>query len=234
MKSPRELRVQLDAGATTSALVYPATTSLDAVLILGHGAGAGQLSPFMVEFARDLSELGIDTVTFNFPYTEQHRRLPDRGPVLTRCYRAVTKAIRQQVVTARQALFIGGKSMGGRIATELVAADRDVEVEGLVLLGYPLHPPGRPEQRRDRHLPAVGHPMLVVQGTRDTFGTPDELSSVFGTLAPPATLHTVNGGDHSFRVSGKDPERQKAVYEEIQRAIVTWIRETTRDHSSVR
>src|SRR5262249_6994341 len=151
----------------------------------------------MVDFATALSDLGLDVVTFNFPYTEQRRKIPDRAPVLEACYRAVIAAAHDELESARRALFVGGKSMGGRIATRLAAADAPLPIAGLVLLGYPLHPPGKPTERRDKHLPAVQRPMLFVQGTRDAFGTPDELSPLLPTLKAPATIHPVPQGDHS-------------------------------------
>jgi len=177
----------------------------------------------MVSFSQALSALGLDIITFNFLYTEQRRRLPDRGPLLESCYRAVIDASRRELASARRCLIIGGKSMGGRIATQVAADDPELELRGLVLLGYPLHPPGRPAQRRDAHLPAVGRPMLFVQGSRDAFGTPDELAPVLDRLASPTTVHVVEGGDHSFKVSTRDPARQAAVYDGIQRTIVEWI-----------
>ncbi len=193
MPSPSELSIPLERGATT-ALVYDgvrggnrqetASDTVSAALILGHGAGAGQRSGFMVDFARALSALGVDVITFNFLYTEQGRKIPDRAPALEACYRAVIEAVYARVTSARRALFIGGKSMGGRIATQVAAADPELRLTGLVLLGYPLHPPGKPTERRDKHLPAIGRPMLFVQGTRDAFGTPDELAPVLATLQP--------------------------------------------------
>ena len=161
MRNPNELSARLQsggtAGATTTALVYAAAErALGATLMLGHGAGAGQRSAFMVDFAHALSALGLDVVTFNFLYTEQRRRIPDRAPALEACYRDVIAAVREAVPSANRGLFIGGKSMGGRIATQVAAADRDLPITGLVLLGYPLHPPGRPDQRRDKHLAAIG------------------------------------------------------------------------------
>jgi predicted alpha/beta-hydrolase family hydrolase len=225
--SPGELIVQVSPGAATTALLYRAERDrVGAALMLAHGAGAGQSSPWIVGFARALSSLGLDTVTFNFLYTEQHRRLPDRKPLLESCYRAVIDVVRQDLDSARGALVIGGKSMGGRIATQIAAADPGLDVKGLVLLGYPLHPPGRPDQRRDAHLPAVGRPMLFVQGSRDAFGTPIELAPVLAALTGPATLHTVEGGDHSLTVT-RDRTRQGTVYDEVQRTIVEWIRTLT-------
>jgi predicted alpha/beta-hydrolase family hydrolase len=211
-------------GAATTALVYPAAgPGIGAALILGHGAGAGQRSPFMVETAGALSALGLDVVTFNFLYTEQKRRIPDRPPLLEACYRSVIAAVRGEILTARGHLFIGGKSMGGRIATEVAAAHADLPIQGLVLLGYPLHPPGRPQQRRDKHLPAIHHPMLFVQGARDTFGTPAELSPVLERLPVHATLHVVPGGDHSFKVARIDAAQRASMNDEIHRKVVEWI-----------
>src|SRR5207249_6884840 len=102
--------------------------------MLGHGAGAGQRSAFMVDFAHALSALGLDVVTFNFLYTEQGRKIPDRAPALEACYRTVIERVRAHVDSARRALFIGGKSMGGRIATQVAAADAQLSIAGLVLL----------------------------------------------------------------------------------------------------
>ena len=241
MKSPSELTVRLATGAATTALVYaasdvgpgePSEIGSEPVvrrraLILAHGAGAGQRSSFMVDFADALSSLGLDVVTFNFPYTEQRRKIPDRAAVLESCYRDVVAAVRRDIDSARRLLCIGGKSMGGRIATQIAAADPTLPVAGLVLLGYPLHPPGRPLERRDKHLPAVGRPVLFVQGSRDAFGTSEELTPVVERLQPAATLHVVPHGDHSFKLSKRDPVAQAAVYAAIQQAIVVWVRALT-------
>src|SRR5258708_7693022 len=230
LPSPNEVTVRLETGAATTALVYhgvrpPAGPEMGpaAALILAHGAGAGQRSAFMVDVAAALSSMGVDVVTFNFLYTEQGRKIPDRAPALEACYRSVIDAVRAGVDTARRALFIGGKSMGGRIATQVAAGDPQLPIAGLVLLGYPLHPPGRPTERRDKHLPAIARPMLFVQGTRDAFGTPDELAPLLRTLPPAPLLHVVERGDHSFKLSRKDPAAQAAIYAEVQRAIVTFV-----------
>ena len=223
LKSPSELTVPVSTGAATTALVYRATAGAGAALILGHGAGAGQRSTFMVDFARALAALGIDCITFNFLYTEQGRRIPDRAPALEVCYRAVIDRVRAEVESAHRSLFIGGKSMGGRIGSQVAAADPALALGGLVFLGYPLHPPGKPMERRDKHLPAIGRPMLFVQGTRDAFGTPNELAPILAPLEPAPIIHTVAGGDHSFKLSRRDPAAQAAVYAEVQHAIVDFI-----------
>ena len=225
--NPSELTVNLQTGAVTTALVYPAgPPPVGATLILGHGAGAGQHNTFMVEFARALSGLGLDLVTFNFLYIEQGRRIPDRGPVLEECYRSVIDAVRARVASARRFLFIGGKSMGGRIATQVAAGDPSLPLTGRVLLGYPLHPPGKLTERRDKHLPAIGRPMLFVQGARDAFGTPSQLTPIVSALQPASTIRVVDDGDHSFKLPRKDPAAQIGVFANIQQDIVNWVRAT--------
>ena len=130
-------------------LIYPAEGLADAALILAHGAGAGQRSPFMTAFARGLSARGIDVMTFDFPYMAAKRKVPDRSAALEACYREAIESMRSEVASAKRRLFIGGKSMGGRIATHCWRPIDDLPIEGLVLLGYPLHPPGQTERAAD-------------------------------------------------------------------------------------
>ncbi|MGE0448928.1 MAG: alpha/beta family hydrolase [Vicinamibacterales bacterium] len=233
MLVPERFAVALPDGQAVTALHYTSAGSPSedrgaaangATLLLAHGAGAGQHSPFMTSFARAMAGRGIDTVTFNFLYVEQKRRLPDRAPVLEACYLAAIAETRRRLAFAGGPLFIGGKSMGGRIATQVAAADASLQLTGFVLLGYPLHPPGRPHQRRDAHLPRVQRPMLFVQGSRDAFGTPSELEPILSSLTPPAALHAVEGGDHSFSLPRTAAGRQTAVDDEIRAAVARWIR----------
>jgi uncharacterized protein len=227
--SPDAFRVPIDAGQPVTALHYAAAApAAGAAFIVAHGAGAGQHSPFMVSFARAMAARGFDAVTFNFPYTEHKRRVPDRAPVLEACYAAVVQAARERIPSAREWLFIGGKSMGGRMATQLAASDAQLPLAGLVLLGYPLHPPGRPDKPRDAHLPSVRRPMLVIQGGRDAFGTPDELRPVFEPLRPRATLHVIEGGDHSFKVARAGAAGQAAIDEEVRSTAAEWMRGVVR------
>jgi len=229
LSTSRELTVPVDAKGQVTALVYEAHLDrVGATLLLGHGAGANQRSPFMVRFATFLAERGVDIVTFNFLYSEQRRRAPDRTALLEACYLSAIEAVREHVPSARAALFLGGKSMGGRIATHVAAANPDQKISGVILLGYPLHPPGRPLERRDAHLPRVGRPMHFVQGSRDSFGTPGELEPVLDRLSPRATLHVVEGGDHSFKVRGTSAAAQDALFEEVAGVLVNWITEVAR------
>ena len=225
--------VRLGGAEAVTALAYTdrAATRVEATLVLGHGAGAGQTSPFMVSFAAGLAARGLDVITFNFLYTEQGRRAPDRGPRLEACYRTVVETTRAgRAEVAARPLLIGGKSMGGRIASQIAAAPERgstdatpaVDVAGLVLLGYPLHPPGRPDKMRDAHLPRVEAPILVVQGSRDSFGTEDELRAVFDPL-PAARLHVVEGGDHSLTIRRKSAPPREEIYGTVMDEIVRWV-----------
>ena len=193
--------------------MYPAEAA-KAFLILAHGAGAGQKSPFMVQVARGMAARGITTATFDFPYMAARRKIPDRAPVLEDAWRHAIDEARPAL--GGLPLFIGGKSMGGRISSHL-GAQGYPGVAGLIFLGYPLHPPGKPEQRRDAHLPSVAAPMLFVQGSRDPFGTAAEIAAIVLTL-PRATLHEVAGGDHSFKVPGR-----KDTLDAIMDAVSAWI-----------
>ncbi len=196
------------AGAKTSAIFYPAA-SARATLVLAHGAGAGQNHPFMVGIARALSAREIDVVTFAFLYTHVGRRLPDKNDVLEATWGSAIDAVRARSDVAKTPFFIGGKSMGGRIATQVAAKLDPGDLAGLVLLGYPLHPPGKPEQLRSAHLPRVRAPMLFVQGSNDTFGKPDELAPIVASLAsrvPATRLFVVTGGDHSLAVRREPTE----------------------------
>jgi len=205
---------------------YPAATKHRAgvTLILGHGAGAGQTSDFIMSFASGLTARGVDMVTFNFLYREQGRRIPDPNDKLEACYRAVIEAVREQMNSGRDALAIGGKSMGGRIASQVAAAGIG-DLAGLVFLGYPLHPPGRPDRLRAKHLSDIKAPMLFVQGSRDTFGTPDELRPIVTPLEPPADAYVVEGGDHSFKVRKGAGVSQEDIYRAIQDHIAAWLHE---------
>lgn len=185
-----------------------------AALVLAHGAGAGQSSPFMVQFARGMALAGITTATFDFPYMIDRRKIPDRPPVLEAAWREAIEQARKEFQGLP--LFIGGKSMGGRIASH-IGAQGCPGLSGLIYMGYPLHPPGKPEQRRDAHLPSIKEPMLFVQGSRDAFGTSTEIAAILPSLRN-ATLHEVPGGDHSLKVSGK-----KDMLGEIQLVVAEWI-----------
>jgi predicted alpha/beta-hydrolase family hydrolase len=207
----------------TAALYSAAKTSRAGVtIILGHGAGANQLSGFMRLFATGLAERGVDVVTFNFLYTEQGRKVPDPAPRLEGCYRAVIDAALKHKKLKGNRLVIGGKSMGGRIASQVAAQDGE-KIDGLVFLGYPLHPPGRPDKLRSEHLPKIKAPMLFVQGSRDAFGTEQEITELIKKLKLPAKLNSIDDGDHSLKVPKKKGVPQQDVYNHTMDQIVAWL-----------
>lgn len=220
-------RVEIAPSPSVTAVSYRAKAQDRAgvTLILGHGAGADQTSAFMVGFATALAARGIDIVTFNFAYSEQRRRAPDPNSRLEACYRAVIDSVRGGKSFGLDKLAIGGKSMGGRIASQVAAAGMG-ELAGLVFLGYPLHPPGRSDRFRAAHLPGVSAPMLFIQGSRDAFGTPDELQPIIRQLPSCADLYVVEGGDHSFKVPKRASITQQEVYEAIEVRIESWLRST--------
>jgi uncharacterized protein len=228
---PDPLCIEIEPRESVSALFYPAAPRKRAgvTLLLGHGAGAGQQSAFLVRFATGLAERGIDAVTFNFSYIEHGRRLPDSNQRLEACYRAAINAVRSHEKLRRNRLAIGGKSMGGRIASQVAAAGA-AGIAALVFLGYPLHPPGKPDALRARHLTEIRAPMLFVQGERDAFGTPDELRPILAKLAA-AELHVVAGGDHSFKVPKRQGVAQENVYETILDRIADWLRDQQTEDS---
>jgi len=219
---PEHISIEVASDQKVTAIIYAAAKARRAGigLILGPGAGAPQTSGFMVTFASELAARGIDVVTFNFLYMEQRRRVPDPNAKLEGCYGAVIEAVARRKLGK---LAIGGKSMGGRIASQ-VAALGAADVAGLVLLGYPLHPPGKPEELRVKHLPAIETPMLFVQGSRDAFGAPEELRPFMQKLKAPAELHVVEGGDHSFKVPKRAGLSQADVYKSVQDRIDQWLR----------
>jgi uncharacterized protein len=208
-------------------IVYPGERAT-AALVLAPGAGGGQQSRFLLDATRALAARGINTATFDFLYAIQGRSAPDKPPVLEATWREAIAAARAHTALAGLPLFIGGKSMGGRIASQ-VAAQGVEGVAGLVYLGYPLHPPGKPDQRRDKHLPDITLPMLFVQGTRDEFGTAADIRALLPRLNPRTSMFEVADGDHSFKtrvkVTGKKPD---AVLAAIFDAVASFVMETSR------
>lgn len=189
------------------------------VVALGHGAGGDRKTPMLVRLASALAGSGRCAVLYNFPYTDAGRRAPDSPEVLEMTSAAVAAHARDAMMARR--VVLGGKSMGGRIASQAVA--KGAPADGLVFLGYPLHPPGRTETRRDRHLPRVGAPMLFVQGTRDTFARWDLLENLIGRLGEAATLHRIDDGDHSFRVPKRSGRSAGDVETEVFQAVLGWL-----------
>jgi predicted alpha/beta-hydrolase family hydrolase len=189
--------------------------------LCAHGAGANQDHPFFQALAIGLGAHGVQTITFNFPYTEIGRKAPDPAPVLEQCAARVAQWVREQGIAS--GIFVaGGKSMGGRIMTQ-VAARGALPCQGLVLLGYPLHPPGKVDQLRVAHFPKVTVPSLFVQGERDSFGSPAELAPHLKSLAAPAELYPVPAADHSLHVPKRADPPQAEVFNALCTKVAGWI-----------
>jgi predicted alpha/beta-hydrolase family hydrolase len=209
-----------------SAAVFRAPEPIDGTLVLAHGAGAPRTHPFMIAMASRIAARGVDVVTFNFPYAEAGRRMPDRPNVLEASWRAAIATVRARGGLPSERLFIGGKSMGGRIATHIAASSEGPPIDAVVLLGYPLHPLGKPKLVR-REILDVRVPILVAQGTRDKLGTADEVARLLDGKARARVL-PVAGGDHSFGIPGarsKDGAAlQERVLDGVADAVVEFLR----------
>lgn len=221
-QSTIELKVGV-GGTATAARRYEAPDP-KATLVLAHGAGAPQSHPWMVAMARTIASHGLDVVTFDFLYTHAKRRLPDRPEVLEATWRAVFAAVRDRKGTSRP-LIVGGKSMGGRIATQVAAQGGFPDLAGIVLLGYPLHPPGQPKKLRTAHLPKVTVPMLFIQGSRDSFGSPAELAPFVDSLPAGGRIFAIEGGDHSLNPPKRTGESLPTVMTRVAGEIVRFVGE---------
>jgi predicted alpha/beta-hydrolase family hydrolase len=197
-----ELPLTIAVGDATVTAAYARPEHPAATVVVAHGAGAGMEHPFLTGLTAALNGLGMATMRFNFPYREAGRRFPDRPPLAVAAWRAAMAAAAEQAAAHQDTgpLWAAGKSFGGRMASMAVADG--MEAAGLVYLGYPLHPPGKPDKLRDEHLYGLAAPMLFLQGTRDTFATPEILEDVVSRIGPNAVLQWVQGGDHSFAVAG--------------------------------
>lgn len=214
----------LDSGAAIPLVAAKPPKSAKAsgiCVILAHGAGANMDSDFICAAHEGLAERGHWAVKFNFPYTAAGKKAPDRTPILEACFRTVVASVRDKEGRGLR-LVLGGKSMGGRMASHLSATDDGID--GLLLLGYPLHPPGKPDKLRDAHLPCIPVPMLFFAGTRDPLSRLDLLETTLKKLNAPHRLHIVEGGDHSFKVLkslGRSPEE---TMDEILDVADEWLR----------
>jgi uncharacterized protein len=194
MVKERELPIDTPLGPVSALRAGPKTGP---VVVLAHGAGGTMRNPVLDGFAAGLAASDVGCLRFNFAYSEAGRKGPDREPKL----RPVLSAVFTRAAKDGGPVWAAGKSLGGRIASMMVA-DGELDAAGLILVGYPLHPPGKPERIRDAHLSEIKVPMLFLQGTADPFAQPDLLAGVMKRLGSRATLHEVEGGDHSFRVRG--------------------------------
>lgn len=192
--------MKFDVGAhgKTSAAVVRAKDPNGATLIFAHGAGAPRTHPFILELTKKIAARGVDVFAFNFLYAEAGKKLPDKTELLETTWRAAIAKVRAMSGLASAPLFIGGKSMGGRMATRIANRDSDLSVKGVICVGYPLHPPGKPDSKRAEILD-VELPLLAIQGTRDELGTSAQLKR-FTKSKSNIRVHAIEGGDHSLAV----------------------------------
>jgi predicted alpha/beta-hydrolase family hydrolase len=187
------------------------------IYVLAHGAGAGMKHPFMTEIAERLASKGVATLRYEFPYMRSGGKRPDPPNVLeATVHKAVEKAAG---LAPGLPVIAGGKSMGGRMTSQLLAKNHTLPVQGIAFLGFPLHQPGKPGRERAKHLFDVVQPMLFVQGTRDSLADLSLIREVTSELGERATLHVVQGGDHSFAVRKSDGRSHDEVMEEIADAV---------------
>jgi uncharacterized protein len=220
--SPLPERIAVGADRSISALwLRPTAARLG--LVLAHGAGAGMAHPFMAALAQGLAERGVATLRYQFPYMEAGSRRPDT-PALA--HAAVRAAVAHATRLAPDlAWFAGGKSYGARMASQAQAASPLAGVRGLVCVGFPLHPPGKPADERAVHLSDVTLPMLFLQGTRDELADESLMRALLRRLGPRASCHWLDDADHSFHVPARSGRRDEEVLAELLDEAVRWMRD---------
>jgi predicted alpha/beta-hydrolase family hydrolase len=205
-------------GPVSAILLRPDDARL--LFVFGHGAGAGMRHPFMERVAADLAERSIATLRYQFPYMEAGRRSPDPPKVLEETVRAAIATAHEKVPDLP--LIAGGKSMGGRISSQIAANQPPSQLKGLVFLGYPLHAPKQPAVKRAEHLSRIEIPMLFLQGTRDDLADLSLLTPIVDQLRPRAKMHVVDGGNHSFKVLKRSGRTEDEVMSELADTIESW------------
>lgn len=215
---PHEWQVTTDHGDTHVALDV-ATAPVHATFVCAHGAGGHMSDRSIAAVSAAFCSHGIAVVRFNFPYREQKSSRPDPMPRLTACFAGVVASVRERLDPS--VLLIGGRSMGGRAASMLAA--EGFHCDGLVLLAYPLHPPGQTNKLRTGHLGSIQVPVLCFNGTRDPFCDPRLMNETVGPLAPRWTMRWIEGADHSFHVLKRSGTTNEAVMDDVARVTTLWV-----------
>jgi predicted alpha/beta-hydrolase family hydrolase len=227
MNAARNLKILVPDGGEVSALLQ-LPVNANCLLVLAHGAGAGMTHSFMEKIAAQLSLTGVATLRYQFSYMEQHRRVPDAPKLLTATVAAAVKAAGE--LTPGLPLFAGGKSMGGRM-TSLAASEKLLDgIRGIVFFGFPLHPPKRPATKRAEHLKQIRVPMLFLQGTRDELADLHLLRPICDELGPQATLHVIDGADHSFHMLKRSGHTDAEVLAELAETAASWAKARTSEN----
>jgi predicted alpha/beta-hydrolase family hydrolase len=213
-------RISDTIGEVSAFLLRPPDAWL--LYVLAHGAGAGMRHPFLENISAALAAQGVATFRYQFPYLEAGRSRPDVPATLEATVRAAVAKAGE--IVPELPVVAGGKSLGGRMTSGAAAGSTLERVRGLVFLGFPLHPPGQPSTRRADHLQHVALPMLFLQGTRDAFAQLDLIQSVCRALGSRATLHVIEGADHSFSVLKQSGRTSSQVLEELAGTLARWAR----------
>lgn len=218
-RADRMLRLSVAGGTLAARLTEPPGARV--LYVMAHGAGAGMEHPFLDRMSARLAARDVATLRFQFPYMEAGSKRPDPPRVLVAAVRAALDAAGR--VLPGVPLVAGGKSMGGRMTSQLMAEDAHPDVRALVFLGFPLHPAGKPARTRGDHLASVRAPMLFLQGTRDRLAELDLVRPVITELGARATLHVVEGADHSFEVLERSGLDREQVHDQMADIIAAWL-----------
>jgi predicted alpha/beta-hydrolase family hydrolase len=195
----------------------------DRAVLLAPGAGADRNAPALVVVADALEAVGIPSLRFDFPYRAAGRKAPDRPPILEATIREAAAELARRTDLEPGRLVLGGRSMGGRIASMAVAADEPLPALGLLLLGYPLHAMGKPERRRDDHFARIHCPVLFVSGTRDSLAPKPALTRSTKKVRGPVTLHWLETADHGFRPLKRSGRTIDELLADVAETSVTWV-----------
>jgi uncharacterized protein len=218
--SSQKLEIAVGQATSVSALLI-LPPQARACFVFAHGAGAGMTHPFMEAVAIGLAARDVATLRYQFPYMEKASKRPDPPGIAQAAVRAAVAETGRHCADLR--LIAGGKSFGGRMTSQAQAAAPLAGVHGLAFLGFPLHPAGKPSSDRARHLADVHVPMLFLQGTRDNLAELSLLEPVVDRIGPLASLHRVEGADHSFHVPARSGRKDSEVMDEILDTFANWI-----------
>ncbi|MEE9912877.1 MAG: dienelactone hydrolase family protein [Deltaproteobacteria bacterium] len=222
MKSKRVTIAVSETDSVSAILSVPDRFESATAIIVAHGAGNDMNNPLLVSFCEHLAAAGYLAVRFNFPYKEHGRKAPDRPDVLGETWRRVLYFMKDQSGYPLRKIFAAGKSMGGRVASEMLARGA-LTSDGVIFLGYPLHPAGKKEKLRDQHLQHITVPMLFFAGTRDPLCDLYLLKAVVKRLGLRTELEVIEGGDHSFNLPKSSSLTVTEVYEKIAERSIRWI-----------
>jgi uncharacterized protein len=196
----------------------------DRAALLAHGAGSDMHAATLARVADALAEARIPSLRFNYPYRDAGRKSPDRAAVLDAATREAAAELARQAKLPLERLVLGGRSMGGRYCSLIVGAEDDpVPALGLLLLGYPLHAPGKPDQPRVEHFPRLMVPCLFVSGTRDSLAAQDALTDAVAAIKGPVTMHWLESADHGYRPRKSSGRTLDDVTTEVARVSVDWV-----------